>query len=725
MRLTMSPAKMLVAKVVTHRDFEREAILAVEEFGLFEFIDVRHQAGFTEVKKTRDEETVYTALDRVSNLVTALGLDPSHGTGNRVIVDDRQLTSTLEMAAELLRSVEPEVLEIGKTLAAAQLELDRQRGAYHVASSVQPLGLDLGRIGTSEYTYTAAGVFMTDNLDRVEWGIREVTENAYILKSVKRDKATVVALSVPVDKKSAVDRVLAALGFEPFSVQPESAGPPEQIVQRVSQRISALEAEIAKLTARRQMIAREWGPRVLATLEALTIEKRRIDVKTNIVYSEQALKFWGWIPEGAEERLERLLRSRIGTALEVKFERPDFAEHDSPTHLDNPSIMKPTEAVIFAYGVPSKHDLDPTKIMWLTFPFIFGMIFADVGQGFLILLIGLAAWRAKRKGQNWGSMLGYLQTGAEGLVLMGLFSMLGGLLFGSFFGAETVIEPLWPIFAHTDESGQANPWRTAHMLKLSVEIGALQLLMGIGLNLYNKLKHRSYREALVSLSYMWVYLGFINLLFGVSLNNIGTWFSMEGSMHLWIPLAGIGYGTANNGVYPPLPVSPLVWTVATFIVPFVIMLMSSLKGGLDGVVQFLEYTIGMISHTVSYARIFALNTVHMILSAVFLSLPPLLVIEFSEFSLFGMDIIPAHVFHDGHEVVPYLPLLGAVLGTLVVGVLEGLLAFMHTLRLHFVEWFSKFYHGGGVPFTPFCVKRLHTEVGAKTLTVALSVGTNE
>ena len=342
--------------------------------------------------------------------------------------------------------------------------------------------------------------------------------------------------------------------------------------------------------------------------------------------------------------------------------------------------------------------------MALSFPLIFGLVFADVGQGFLIFLIGYAALRANKKGQDWGAILGYVQNGAQGLMLMGIFAMIGGFLFGSFFGAETVIEPLWPIFAHTD------PFRATHMLKLSIEVGAIHICLGIILSLYNELKHKHRRKALVAAAYLWMYLGFIILIFGVSYNSVGDWFASSGTVSLWLPIIGIGFGTgANNPFYPVLPVAPLIFTLVMLIVPLVIMLVASAKGGMDGFVYFLEYVIGMISHTVSYARIFALNTVHIILSSVFITmLPPIINIYFPAFSLFGVEIIP-HEVHTAHYTgPPVMPILGAFIGTLIVGILEGLLGFMHTLRLHFVEWFSKFYHAGGVEFQPFCAKRLHT-----------------
>ncbi|MCK4566975.1 MAG: hypothetical protein KAU48_06670, partial [Candidatus Thorarchaeota archaeon] len=77
----MSPEKMIVAKVISHRDLERQVLLALEEFGAFEFLDVRRQAGLVDVKRTREEETVFTAMDRLEKIINSLDLDPRRSTG--------------------------------------------------------------------------------------------------------------------------------------------------------------------------------------------------------------------------------------------------------------------------------------------------------------------------------------------------------------------------------------------------------------------------------------------------------------------------------------------------------------------------------------------------------------------------------------------------------------------------------------------------------------------
>jgi V/A-type H+-transporting ATPase subunit I len=701
----MSPQKMIVAKVVSHRDFERQVLMSLEEFSLFEFIDVRRQAGIVDVKRTRDEETAYSALERLTKVLESLELDYTKRTGVYTEVNDTTLEDSLTLAAKVISAVEEEVLDIDSKTTIARLEMERQRGIADVAVSLEPLGIDPSLIGTTEFTFTTAGIVPSGRESELEWSINEVTEGAFTVGTLalKRGGSACV-ITVPVELKDAVERILSAMQFEAFAIPEDSAGRPEQIVADAENQILELEKEVEQLVQRKEHIALEWGTRILAAWETLDIERKRIDIKSYIVYTEQSLKMWGWIPEGKEEEFESLLSENVGPALEVTFDKPDFAEVEAPTYISNPKFMKPTEDVVKAFGIPGRHDLDPTKIMALSFPLIFGLVFADVGQGFLIFLIGYAALRATKKGQDWGAILGYVQNGAQGLMLMGIFAIFGGFLFGSFFGAETVLEPLWPIFAHTD------PNRATHMLKLSIEVGVIHISLGIIMALYNELKYKNMRKALINASYFWMYLGFIILIFGVSYNSIGNWFLTSGTVSLWLPLIGIGYGTgAHNPFYPILPIAPLMFTLFMFIIPLVIMLLASFKGGMDGVVHLLESVIGMISHTVSYARIFALNTVHIILSSVFITmLPPIVNIYFPSFSLFGVDIIPAVVHTSHYTGPPVMPILGAFIGTLIVGILEGLLGFMHTLRLHFVEWFSKFYHAGGVEFQPFCVKRLHT-----------------
>ncbi|TFH04817.1 MAG: hypothetical protein E4H14_13945, partial [Candidatus Thorarchaeota archaeon] len=340
----MSPEKMIVAKIVSHRDLERQVLLGLEEFGVFEFLDVRRQAGLVEVKRSREEETVFAVLDRIDKIVQSLSLDPNRSIGQILEVDDSTLQKSLELVSEVISSIETEVLELDTNLMIAKTELERQRGISDVANSLKPLGIDPSLIGTTDFTFTTAGLVPSGRSSELEWSLQEVTEGAFTLNSLQlKGGACASVITVPIEMKDAVERILSALEFEVFPIPVGESGSPEQIVAKAQARMKSLEEEIIRLQQRKITISKEWGFRVLAAWETLQVEKQRIEIKSQIVYTDQSIKMWGWVPESREAELEPILRERVGSALEVSYDKPDFADHEAPTCISNPSIMKPTE----------------------------------------------------------------------------------------------------------------------------------------------------------------------------------------------------------------------------------------------------------------------------------------------------------------------------------------------------------------------------------------------
>ena len=111
-------------------------------------------------------------------------------------------------------------------------------------------------------------------------------------------------------------------------------------------------------------------------------------------------------------------------------------DHDSyfgepPTKLENPKIFKPFEMFVGMYGLPSHDEIDPTLFVGITYSFIFGVMFGDVGQGLLLVIVGALIYHFKKL-----PLAGIIATA-------GVFSTIFGFMFGSVFGFEDIIEPLW------------------------------------------------------------------------------------------------------------------------------------------------------------------------------------------------------------------------------------------------------------------------------------------
>lgn len=391
--------------------------------------------------------------------------------------------------------------------------------------------------------------------------------------------------------------------------------------------------------------------------------KFSLDFMSSTLEICNCIVFEGWIPAGYAEKLcEDIQRVSEGYAI-VEVVDPEKHDHP-PTIIDTPKPLKVFERLAVAYGLPSYHEFNPTLFFSITFPIIFGLMFADIGHGLLLLILGLSCIWAKRKGGEYGEIIGYFVDNGLFFVALGVSSIVGGLLYGDIFGFHDIIHPVgfniriggtWiPIGGYNPvamlEHGNLMP-----MFKFALFIGAIHITLGLIVNLAVKLVNREYLEALVEpIPWLWLYIGLIYMIFTLKYDvfNIVNIFSQ----HLLI-------------------------VVIAVIAPLALMIIG--KGLLEGFMEAASFTfeavISTIGNTVSYGRIMALLLSHGMMSSMFIQLSH------------GMPL-PVQI-----SVI--------ALGTFLVMLIEGLIVFVHTVRLHWVEWFSKFYKGEGIEFKPLRIKR--------------------
>ncbi|MEM2739801.1 MAG: V-type ATPase 116kDa subunit family protein, partial [Candidatus Bathyarchaeia archaeon] len=200
--------------------------------------------------------------------------------------------------------------------------------------------------------------------------------------------------------------------------------------------------------------------------------------------------FEGWVPAGYAEKLcEDIRKASEGYAI-VEAGDPEEDDHP-PTVIETPKPLKVFERLAVAYGLPSYHEFNPAIFFSITFPIIFGLMFADIGHGLLLLILGLACIRAKRKGGGYGEIIGYFVDNGLFFVSLGISSIVGGLLYGDIFGFHGVIHPVgfsikvgntWiPIGGYNPvamlEHGNLMP-----MFKFALFVGAIHITLGLTIN---------------------------------------------------------------------------------------------------------------------------------------------------------------------------------------------------------------------------------------------------
>ncbi len=678
--MVLSPQKLVILKALVHKDYVRELGKAILEFGKIQPIDISHNDTRPAYLES-DTELIRRYLDRVNKLISILEIDLTKPLSIPVkVINDNSLESVIHEVDKMLQIFEDEALHLESKINEIKSEITKISNIIDITKQFTPLGINLSILGVSDYLYTVAGIVPTGKFESMEWNLKQIEEENIVIRHVDiKGGRTVVVIAVLKDQKEAVDRVLSAFGFEKLTLPDDIEGTPQEIVAKYNEKLADLNVELDELYSKIANLQAKYMNDLIVAHELLEFESTLIQLYSYFDFEGDVVRFWGWIPKKYFNGFKSDVLLRTQENCEI-IEIEEFNEEDEPTYLENPLWAKPAQGLVESYGVGHPNDWDPSKIIAFTFPIIFGLMFADVGHGFAVLLVGLLGFYALKKNIPVGDMLGLIVKGSPLIISMGIASMFFGFMFGSMFTyvsgegehAVSVLNAIW-FSPHHD---------IIYLLKISILVGGLQMCMGIFLSFVGNLKNRNIAKAIGALAYLIMYTSFLSLIFGVGV-NVFAWFT-DVPVKAW-PISMFGL-TASQVLY--------FGTIA----PFVIMMVALISTGIDGFVQFLENALGSISHTVSYARIFALNTVHEILGQLFYMVPALFFISIPEIYVFGFKLTNA----------VELPFLGALLGTIVVGILEGMIGFIHAMRLHYVEWFSKFYHAEGHRFKPFSFERKFT-----------------
>jgi len=328
----------------------------------------------------------------------------------------------------------------------------------------------------------------------------------------------------------------------------------------------------------------------------------------------------GYVPTDKAQEVISELRRVSGE--KVIIEEKKLGSHDpAPVALKNPARVKDFQFFLDLYSLPRYKEIDPTWILFITFPIFFGFMLGDIGYGIASLaLFWLLKWRMPQFGRFFNI-----------LMISSVSSMIFGSLFAEFFGLE-----LYHPVLNRNPAHELEP-----LMLTAIAIGMLHINFGLTLGFINAMKAHGFKEA---------------------------FFEKAGWFLLQISAAVLALSYLRM-----IPVSPILGYVLLAVSIYIIY-----KGeGIAGIVEL----PGIFGNILSYARLMAIG-----LSSVGIAL----VVN---------DMAVPFLQKGGLSIITgFLILLTGHVLNISIGCLG---AFLHSLRLHYVELFGKFYKGGGVPFNPF------------------------
>ncbi len=408
----------------------------------------------------------------------------------------------------------------------------------------------------------------------------------------------------------------------------------------------------------------------LLDYEAMRTEK--YEVIGHLLQSRSAFIISGYIPKRDADRLAEDIAKSFEAAVE--FEEPK-EEEEVPVLLKNNGFSKPLEGVLEGYSLPGKGEIDPTMVMSLFYYMLFGLMLSDAGYG-LLMVIGCAFALIKFKNTMESSTKNTLKM----YLYCGVSTVFWGIMFGSYFGdifdviaksffgrtaTDPVIPPLW--FFPVNE-----PMR---MLAFAMLIGLIHLMTGLGMKLYQLLLQKDIKAILY---------------------DVVTWFVLiVSSTLLLLSMEMIKSILGVSIALPPLASKALVILAVTAAIVIVATngreSKNPFKRFLKGLYALYGIT-GYLSDVLSYSRLLALGLAT---------------------GVIGSVINKMAAMTTGLVLGPLFFAIVVIFGHALNIAINALGAYVHTNRLQYVEFFGKFYEGGGRRFNPFHMNTKYYKIKEK------------
>lgn len=454
--------------------------------------------------------------------------------------------------------------------------------------------------------------------------------------------------------KSVYDDVLEALRKNGFAY-PSFALPDMTAAQYMSEIEKNIRSEETKLkNIENDFVSESKNLKELQLYyDWLTIRRERYKVREKLLQTRKTFMLEGYIPKKYADSVKK----RLETNFECFVETEEIGEKDiPPVEFDNNKFVSPVETVVEMYSMPSKNDIDPNPIMSIFYYFFFGLMLSDAGYGLVLFFGGLFIDKKYKPEGTMGKMI-------RMFTICGIFTTFWGALFGSWFGdlfpkiAEVFFgKAIGPLGIYDPVS---NP---IPLLILSFILGIIHLFTGMGINFYSLVKNGRLKDAIFDIGFWYCLL--IGLIMIIPMAPLGT--GMLGVVGKWLAIIGavglvLTQGRSKSNIF------------------------GRIFGGIGSLYDVTSY----LSDILSYSRLLALGLATGVIAQVINTMAAL-----GGNSILGVIMFVA-VTLLGHTMNLLINLLGA---------------YVHTNRLQYVEFFKKFYEGGGRKFEPFAINSKYIKI---------------
>lgn len=682
----MVVADLKLGSIILPRSDSPKVISRLTEFEWFHKIDTENDIVTPEIDDLLlDAQQTYQSIDEV---VKGLGVPPMVGIleimfkGTTIKKKDYEINEIEEMVNDLKKRTPAIIDEPSKLLedqAATKRALEEYTSLKETLQIAKSLNIDLSGFGLMKYFYTNLFVINSADYEEISRSLEGITFYKYELAN--KDQAALLVISSISDSDKTL-KVLRGFNANPFVI-------PEGISQVPSKAFALAESKIKELTEKQKSnskkiagITKKIRRDILAIHEEAQVAKDVLETVRKPGGTKNFAVIQGFIPSKMEEKFKN--STNQWTSIVEDITDPKL-KGQIPILFDNKKFVRTFEVITESQGIPKHGESDPTPMIALMWPIFYGLMFADMGHGLLLMGMGLLF---KVKGQGTLSRWGML------IAISGASAAIAGVGAGEAFGFH--LDHMGPLEGLLEEGGAlySVSWivgilsvaeltfeQVINILKVSLFIGIVHLVWAMVLRVQRLAKegHKfvMFMEAIPNIT---LYGGIVVIM----MCAIGANYDVM-NMYSKVHTEAVPWVTIFLGEWAEVWIITRI-AVVIVIASMVLMMVGGVLhakrhpeegGSAANVVMevFLGKTVESLAHTISYARLGIMLLVHAAL---------LMTVNNAFQSLGGAESGAAMAM-----------IIGGNLGIMMI---EGLIVYIQSLRLHLYEFFTKWYDGGAESF---------------------------
>ncbi len=691
-------ADLKFGTIILPRSDSPKAISHLAKFEWFHKIDTENDTVTPEIDDVLlNAQKTFQAIDEV---VKGLGIPLTTGImeilfKGTVIKKDQYQLDDLKAMVEDLEKKYPSIIDKPTKLIKESEDTKRSLAEYQTIKDaltlVKKLDIDIGNLGFMTHFYTNLFIIKTSNFQEISRTLQEATIYKYELDSKEESAIIIIADSQDADK---VLKVMRSFNSNPFTIPQGVSQIPSTAFQLSESKIKELVSKQKSLTKEIQNLTKKKRAEILAIHEKAYVTKEVLESLRKPGGTRSFSVIQGYIPAKMEKQFKKVTDEWMSVV--EKIDDPKLAA-EAPVLFQNPRFARTFEVITESQGIPRHGEMDPTPMIAIMWPIFYGLMFADVGHGLLLMGLGLLF---KLKGQGnlarWGMLI----------AISGAAAAIAGVGQGEAFGFH--IDHFEPFGSLLHEGGILHPisWivgvisvaeltfeQVITILKVSIFLGIVHLLWAFALRIIKLVKdgHKLtvFTEAIPNVT---LYGGIVVIM----MCAIGSGYDVMG-MYKSVHTEAVPWVTVFLGDWAQVWIISriaIIITIASIVIMMIGGIMHNKRHPEEGgsmvnviIEVLLGKSIECLAHTISYARIGIMLLVHAAL---------LLTVNNSFESMGGWNSPAAAVL-----------IIGGNIGIMMI---EGLIVFIQALRLHLYEFFTKWYDGGGKPFRQILPEMLYNQL---------------